>query len=109
MSVFVGTYKVSKRKYEDWMRIRRQKAILGNGEAPLATIRDAYMVHKESDDSYQEVYRMVEKDVMKLGFDMRRNDSISYGFPYLKDDEILVWMDKGDDEVPGNKPGFSKT
>ncbi len=105
MSKYIGAYKVPQIKIKRWQDLRRRAHLLELGVdisfAGADTIQSAY------DDIPDQVYKIAEEDLKKAGFDIRRGDHMNYGFDYQKEDEVMVWMEKGDDEVPDGKSGFS--
>ncbi len=108
MSVYVGTYKIGKEKVDAWMLIKRKKILLDSNSSAFVSMTEAVDISKQSDETYDEVFALCLKTIKKMGYDIRRGDHISYGFEYEHQDQIIVWMDKGDEEIPNQKAGFGK-
>lgn len=106
MSQYIGAYNVPKDKVDRWQELRRQAKLLESPSALDVRFSRADAIQAEYDLIPEAVYKFAQADLKKAGFDVRRGDQMIYGFDYLKDDEVLVWMEKGDDVVPDQKAGF---
>ncbi len=106
MSKYIGAYKVPEKKIKRWQDIRRKSHVVNDVASDDITFKEADAIEAAYGDISEEIYKLAEADLKKAGFDIRRGDQMTYGFDYLKDDEVMVWMTSGDDDVPDKKSGF---
>jgi hypothetical protein len=104
--LYVGTYKIGKKKLEEFSHLRYMASVADSIGSELMCVAELYDIRRGMDRFHDWIYEVAKADLIRCGFDEHRGDEFKLWIPYDPPESVMMHMTVGDARLPENQSGF---